>query len=55
MSDSAINLSIEEAQAILKKYSCTEIKPVESEAEKQRLRQAILLVCSLCEYENLGI
>lgn len=55
MSDDSKNLTLEEAQAILKEYSYTQIKPVESEAEKQRLRQAILLVCSLSEYENLGI
>lgn len=55
MSDHTTNLTLKEAQAILKEYSCTETKPVESEAEKQRLRQAILLVCSFSEYENLGI
>lgn len=55
MSNFDINLCFEEAQAILKSYSCTEIKSVESEGEKQHLRQAILLVCSFCEYANLGI
>jgi hypothetical protein len=55
MPDSEINLTLEEALETLKEYSCMEVKPVESETEKQRLRQAILLICSLCEYENLGI
>lgn len=55
MSDSDIKLTLEAAVEILKKYSYIEVKPVESESERQRLRQAILLVCSLCESENLGI
>jgi hypothetical protein len=49
------NLSVEEALKILKEYSCVQIKTVESEVDKEQLRQALLLVTSFSEYENLGI
>jgi Tfp pilus assembly protein PilF len=43
------------ALKLLKKYSCIENKLVESEADKEQLRQAIQMITSLSEYENLGI
>ncbi|NJK49967.1 DUF1824 family protein [Candidatus Gracilibacteria bacterium] len=49
------NLPVEEALQLLKKFSCTAIATVESEIELEQLRQALLLVTSLSESENLGI
>jgi hypothetical protein len=49
------NMEVEEALKILQEYSCIQIKRPESEEEKQTLRQALLLIASLSEYENLGI
>lgn len=39
----------------LKVFSCLEQHPLNSEAEKEQLRQAILLVVRLADYHNLGI
>jgi hypothetical protein len=50
-----INLTVAEALAILKQYSCVQVKTVEDEAEKKQLRAAILLITSLCDRENIGI
>lgn len=49
------NLSLKEALEILKKYSCLETKIIESEDEKNLLRQAIIFVSSFSESENLGV
>jgi hypothetical protein len=46
---------IQEAVGILKEYSCTQIKTVNSPTEKEQLTKAILLVSELSEYQNLGI
>lgn len=55
MIDQQTNLTVEEALKILKGYSCIEIKTAESEEEKERLRQALLLIVSLSNSENLGV
>jgi Domain of unknown function (DUF1824) len=49
------NLTIDEALKILKEYSCMQIKIVESATEKEQLKEALLLITGLSEYENLGI
>jgi len=49
------NLSVEQAQEILKQYSCLEMKAVESESEKELLRQALKLIASLADYLNFGV
>jgi hypothetical protein len=49
------NLTVNEALKLLKTYSCAKTQTVESEAEKERLRQALLLIVSLSEWQNLGI
>jgi hypothetical protein len=54
-SQKATDLTVEKALKILKKYSCSENKTVNSEAEKEQLRQALLLIISLSEWENIGI
>ncbi len=47
--------SITEAVSLLKKYSCNGVAKVDSPEEKQQLQQALLLVSSLSEWENIGI
>lgn len=49
------NLSVDEALTILKEYSCLQIKIVDFEADKHKLRQAIKIVSDLCVTENIGI
>jgi len=49
------NLTVEQAEKILKEYSCTDIKPVESDSEKALLRQALKLIVDLADYLNFGI
>jgi len=49
------NLTVEDALTLLKEYSCIEIKTVDSLAEKQKLREALILITSLSEYTNIGV
>lgn len=55
MTQANSNLSVDEALKILKDYSCLQIKIVDFEADKHKLRQAIKIVSDLCVTENLGI
>ena len=48
-------ITVEQAQNILQQFSCTEIKPIESEAEKSLLQEALKLITSLSDYQNIGI
>jgi len=48
-------ISVSEARKLLDSFSCTQIKPVESEAEKEQLRQALLRLVELADGENLGV
>ena len=48
-------LTVEEAQQILKDYTCLDMQSLASPQEKQALRQAILLVASLSDYQMLGV
>lgn len=48
------NLTVEEAQKILKDFSCIESKSVAA-SEKALIRQALLLLTSFSDYQNLGI
>ena len=49
------NLTVEEALKILREYSCTQIKTPSSQAEQEQLQQAVILITSLSEWENLGV
>lgn len=49
------NLTIEQAQTILASFSCTNTKSVDLESEKALIRQALLLLTSQSDYQNLGI
>jgi hypothetical protein len=49
------NLTIDNALEILKKYSCSKIQTIKSAEEKDDLKEALLLITSLSEWENLGI
>lgn len=48
-------LSLEEAQQILKNFTCLDMQSLASPLQKQELRQAILLVASLSDYQMLGV
>ncbi len=48
------NLTIEEAQKVLKNFSCLETNTVTS-AEKALIREALLLITSCSDYQILGI
>lgn len=43
------------AVSLLKSYSCTELKTVKSEAEKQELESSIKIIVSLSDDQNIGI
>lgn len=48
-------LTISEAQKILNSFSCTAVKTIESPIQKEKLRQALLLITGLSDSENLGV
>lgn len=48
-------LKVTESLQLLKKLSCVDAQAVESELEKQQLREALLSIVQLSEYQNLGI
>ncbi|MEA5537230.1 DUF1824 family protein [Crocosphaera sp. XPORK-15E] len=48
-------LTVDEAQKIMADYSCPHVNIVDSNSEEEKLRQAIKLVSSLCDTQNLGI
>lgn len=48
------NLTFEEAQKILKGFSCVESKSVAA-SEKALIREALLLIVSFSDYQMLGI
>ncbi|HHP7231251.1 MAG TPA: DUF1824 family protein [Xenococcaceae cyanobacterium] len=50
-----IEPTVKEAVALLKKYSCNSIATVISPTEREQLRQGLLLLTSLSEWENIGI
>ncbi len=45
----------QQARQLLDRFSCTETQAVESEAERQQLRAALLAIASESDAENLGI
>jgi len=49
------NLTVEQAQKILGNFSCTDPKSIDSESELALIRQALLLLTSRSDYQNLGI
>jgi len=49
------NLTVQSAQKILKDFDCTRSNPTDSAANKALLRQALLLLTSLSDYQILGI
>jgi Domain of unknown function (DUF1824) len=48
-------LTVEAAQQLLKDFTCLDMQSVTSLVEKQKLRDAILLVASLSDYQMLGV
>lgn len=49
------NLTIEEALKLLREYSCIQVKTVYTKREKEQLREALLLMINVSEYENIGV
>lgn len=49
------HLTVEQAQKILAAFSCINTKSVDSESEKALLGQALLLIVSKSDYQNLGV
>jgi hypothetical protein len=47
--------TVDQAVKLLKRYSCLPTQSVESEVQKEQLREALLLVTRESEWENLGI
>lgn len=50
-----IKMPLDEALELLRKYSCSQPKLAETPLDKEQLRQALAVVLSLSEWENLGI
>lgn len=48
-------LTIPEAQTLLKNYNCTSSRPLDSEEKKSLLREALLLLASLSDYQMVGV
>lgn len=55
MDENQTNLTVAAALKLLKLFSCTETKSVESDAEKAQLQEALLAIVNLSEHQNLGI
>lgn len=49
------NLTVSEAKKILNKFNCLDIAPVVKPSEKALIRQGLLLLTSLSDYQILGI
>lgn len=53
--DMGLTPELAAAIAILKKYSCIETPEITSAAEREELRQNIVLACKEADWENIGI
>lgn len=53
-SQNQIKLTVEQAQKILKEFNCVENKSI-AVSEKALVREALLLIASLSDYQILGI
>jgi hypothetical protein len=51
----SLSPELEAAIAILKEKSCIETPEIDSETERESLRQSILLACKEADWENIGI
>ncbi len=49
------DLTVQEAQELLKPFNCIENKSISSESEQALIRQALLLVIEHSDYQILGI
>jgi hypothetical protein len=53
--ENSTNLTVQQAQKLLQSFNCIEGKVVNSESEKALIRQALLLLTKLSDYQILGI
>ncbi|MFB8790893.1 MAG: DUF1824 family protein, partial [Potamolinea sp.] len=51
----SINLTVQAAQELLKPFNCLEGKSVNSESEKDLIRQALLLLTKHSDYQIFGV
>ncbi|MHC0062347.1 DUF1824 family protein [Nostoc sp. UIC 10890] len=49
------NLTAEEAKKLLNKFNCLDIAPILSSSEKVVIRNALILITKLADYQILGI
>jgi hypothetical protein len=49
------NLTAEEAKKLLNKFNCLDIAPILNSSEKSVIRNALILVTKLADYQILGI
>ncbi len=49
------NISLKDAVDLLRRYSCNDHIGINTETEKQQIREALLLVVELSDWQNLGI
>ncbi len=48
-------LNIDSALKLLREFSCIKPKNLDTERDREELRQAIILVTDLCDWQNFGI
>ncbi|MDB9509730.1 DUF1824 family protein [Kamptonema animale CS-326] len=48
-------LNVEEAQKIIQDFTCLNMKSIDSDLQKDALRQAILLLANQSDYQMLGV
>ncbi|KAF3886111.1 MULTISPECIES: DUF1824 family protein [Nostocales] len=49
------NLNIQEAKKILNKFNCVDIAPTLKSSEKTGVREALIFIANLADYQILGI
>jgi hypothetical protein len=49
------NLTVQEARKLLNKFNCVDIAPILKPSEKRLVREALLLLTRLSDYQILGI
>ncbi|MBD2778147.1 DUF1824 family protein [Iningainema tapete] len=49
------NITVQEAKKVLTKFNCVDVAPPIKPSEKVSIREALLFLCSLSDYQILGI
>jgi len=48
-------ITVQDAKKILNKFNCLDIAPIISPSEKATIREALIFICKLSDYQILGI